>query len=327
MKQATLPLIIDLGRMAKAAQVKGRRLIYFECSRDDGHEDRQGESVAVEALWKSRELFLNQGDLDIAHWGHLPNPLTGRPMPEYRIGLPDDCKLGKAEDGSPAIFARGELFSSLTPAPQDSSGVWADRFWHSMTGLTPPDRWFPSVYGDIHPFGLEIREDDRGVVRRRITSVDWYSVGFARRAMHPNLPAVSLSPIGPLSGDGALMAKADNRDLQRHALDAAQATRLTFSTFGEALTAGLPMAKAIATVGMPETDHAQLTGVQALTGENLEGKPDRNLTAARVTILRRIRAGKLSLTRTALTHAFEALGYGGREAAALLRELKDDQGQ
>jgi hypothetical protein len=320
----TTALIVDLPHMAKAAQQGQRRIVYFEASRDDGSEDREGESVAVEGLWKSRDLFLSQGDLDIAHWGHLPSPLTGMPQPEYRIGLPDTVK--REGDG---IFVRGEIFSSRTPAPADSSGIWADRWWHSVTGLTPPDRWFPSVYGDIHPGGLEVSEDKRGVVRRRIVSVDWFSVGFARRAMHANLPAVSLSPMGGLEamtdvGGDLLMAKADNRAVQL-AAQRVGALHLGWRQLAKAMTVGLPMSKAMAEVGMPQTDHANLSGVQALRGESLDEKPrkkpSRKYLAARLAVLRKLNKGELNLTKGALCKAFEALGYGQREGMRLWHEI------
>lgn len=302
-----IPLIVDLPHMAKAMQANGQqRNVYFEASRG-GVVDREGEEVAVEALWRSRELMLDQGDLDIAHWSHLPNPNTGRPDPGYRIGVPVDIKRqGRS------VYVKGTIYSNLTPPPPESSGDWAEKFWHSQVGQNPPAKWFPSVYGRIKPGGVEVVEMNGRMVRR-IIDVEWHSVGFALRAQHPDLGPVSLEPMGTL-------AKADNAHQGTHdALTAAGGLRMTWGTF----------AKAVSTVGAPITDHAALTGVQSLTKESTEKRTRKVVAAgaagdarvARLAVLRQVKAGNIPATLKGLTDAFKAVGHGADEARALLRDL------
>lgn len=270
MDKSTL-LIVDLPKrsFAKASVDAKERRIFFEAARDDV-VDREGEIVAIDGLWKSRELMLEQGDFDISHWAHLPNPLTGRPQPEYRIGHPTQIKRqGKG------LFVAGAIFQSdEQPPTHGPDPFWPDYFWHSVAVQEPAAKWFPSVYGQIKKGGIEM-VTIKGQRVRRITSVEWYSVGFALRAQHPELPAVSLSPVGNLVAKSQQFPSGHiPRDGVLH---------LPWRAF----------AKAVAEVGQPITDHAALEGVQALTKESVEGKP--KLAARQITkVLRAIKSGDVS---------------------------------
>lgn len=303
------PIIVALPQMAKAVIEDGRRIVYFEASRD-GVVDRQDEMVAVDALWKSRELMLEQGDLDISHFAHLANPLTGRAQPEYRIGQPIDVQ--RSANGR-SIFVKGEIYQARDTPPPGSSAEWSERFWHSLTGQTPAAKWFPSVYGSIK--GVEMVKI-KGKPVRRITDCDWFSVGFALRAQHPDLPAVSLNPLGTF-------AKADGAHAPTPAaLQASCAARgIEYMSWGM-------FAKAVSEVGMPVTDSALKTGVQALTPESLE-KGERNTASpslshaqARIAVLRSVKKGRVGATLPDLTRAYRAVGFGANEARALLQELQ-----
>lgn len=274
------PLIVGLPAVAKAAQMDGRRLIYFEASRE-GVIDREGEEVAIEALWRSREVFLSQGNLDINHFSWLGNPYGTGARPEYVVGLP----LEVARQGR-SIYVKGEIFSNRTPPPPGSNGEWADWFWHSLTAMTPPMRWFPSVFGQIRPGGVEVVKRG-GKVYRRITDVEWFSVGFAQRAQHPELPPVSLEPIGPLAKAGGYPSR----------LEVARAGGLWLSwgAFAKALSMGLPV-----------TDAALKRGVQALTRESLEGVMHHVLDG----VLR----GRIAPNKRAIAKALEEWGLTQAEA-------------
>jgi hypothetical protein len=128
-----VPIIVALPHMAKAVTEAGRRVVYFEASRD-GVLDRENEMVATAALWASRELMIDQGDLDITHWSHLASPVTGRPQPEYRIGHPTEIRRSKDQR---AIFVKGEIYQATHAPPAGSSASWAERWWHSQVGQTP----------------------------------------------------------------------------------------------------------------------------------------------------------------------------------------------
>lgn len=233
------PLSISIGMLAKAELASGgRRFVYFETSRE-GVTDRQGEDIAADALWASKDLFLSQGNLDLNHWSWLGNPYGTEARPEYVIGLPVDVKrTGKS------IYVKGEIFSNKTPPPEDHIGHWADQFWHGITNMRPAQRWYPSVFGSVKPNGWRT-ETRGGRTIRFMTAVEWYSVGFAQRAQHPALPPVSVDPMGAF-------AKATGLVQPVHLTD--------WGAFAKALA-----------VGNVITDSAARTGVQALTPESLEG--------------------------------------------------------
>lgn len=313
-----LPVVIGLRAFAKAAATGGQRTLFFEASRDNV-VDREGEMVALDALWASRDLFLAQGNLDISHWSWLPNPLTGLPMPEYVIGRPLDVR--RRGDG---LFVKGEIFSNLTPPPEGSSGDWADKFWHSVTGQVPPDRWFPSVYGFIHPDG-KIVEDHRGRPVRKIVKVDWTSVGFARRAQHPELGEVRTTDAG------GVFAKAVRTVLPGSAREGG-ALHLSWGRFAKAVQGGLLVKSDGAPAGLYQTEHAGMTGVAALRSESLEAHlrrvvphADAGVTekAARVVILRGLKSGAVPHTLAGVKAACAHLGVGGDCADRLWRDLKD----
>lgn len=304
--QEPIPISVQLPYLAKAVQEQERRVIYFEASRDNV-VDREGEIVALEALWASRELFLSQGNFDIAHWAWLPNPLTGRPDPGYVIGMPTDVKR---QGGS--LYVRGEVFSNRLPPPEGAQGDWANKFWHSITGQNPPSRWFPSVYGNIKPGGVEMTTI-KGQKVRRITNVEWYSVGFALRAQHPDLPAVSTQPMGGL-------AKADQGVISK-AMAQQGVLQLSWGNF----------AKAVSAVGLPQTDHASLTGVQALRKESVDPRmrqasalPGIDSQIRRIAVLRQVKKGTVPLEKALLAKAFEAAGATPREAQEETRDLLRD---
>lgn len=282
-------------------------MVYFEASRD-GVVDREGEMVAADGLWRSRDLMLSQGDFDISHWAHLPNPQTGRPQPEYRIGHPTQV----TRDGK-SIFCAGEIYRpGETPPTRDGDPFWPDYFWQSIATQQPAAKWFPSVYGKIMPGGIELTTI-KGQQVRRIVGVQWYSVGFALRAQHPELGPVSRSPVGNL------LAKADQGGMSTRA-DAQGTLHLPWTAF----------AKSVSEVGQVVTDHAALTGVQALTKQSLEGKTRQGAAPAgadlsraklRVKALRAIKAGLCEPKKGALTRFFVREGLPQSAAADLADEL------
>lgn len=287
-----IPVSVRLPYLVKAAQMDGRRLIYCEASRE-GVVDREGEEVAADALWRSRDVFLSQGNLDINHFSWLGNPYGTGARPEYVIGLPLDV----ARQGS-SIFVKGEVFSSRLPPPPGSNGEWADWFWHSLTQLDPPMRWFPSVFGQILPGGVEVVEKG-GRKIRRITKVEWFSLGFAQRAQHPALPPVSLEPMGPLAKAGAYHPGSIRRA-------------------GVWVTDLPTLAKALQ-VGLPVTDSAMKTGVQALTPEALEG--------AVHSVLEEVLRGRLKPSLKALAKALERQGVPRAKALRLARRTLREIGR
>ena len=279
------------------------RAIYTEASRETGRPDRQQEIVAVDALWKSRELFLEQGDLDQSHWAHLANPLTGRPDLEYRIGIPAAVR----REGR-SIFVKGEIFNPQLEPPKDSSGERADLFWFSVYSQRPAARWYPSVYGNIR--GLELVKVD-GKLCRRLSDLEWTSIGFHNRVINPDVPAVSLEPLGPF-------AKADQGTVEATVVQAG-GLHMDWGTFAKAMT-----------VGAPVTDTAARTGVQALMREDLDGgvrrvvaQPDKktDYLKAKRAVLKKLHAREIDPSKEAVARAYEGLGLTKSEARRAAAQL------
>lgn len=299
-------------------EIGATRVIYTEASRETGRADRQGEIVAVDALWKSRELFLETGDLDLSHYAHLPNPVTGRPDLEYRIGVP----TGVRREGK-SIFVKGELFNPQIEPIKDSGGERADLFWFSIYSQRPAARWYPSVYGNIK--GLELVKVG-GELCRRLSDLEWTSIGFHNRVQNPDVPAVSLEALGPF-------AKADQGTVETTVVQAG-GLHMDWGTFAKAMTVGAPITGAGAmSVGAPVTDTAARTGVQALMKEDLDGVrrgtvagKRKTYLQAKKTVLQRLRDRSIDPTVAAVAKAYEGLGFtrseARRAASQLLTEAK-----
>lgn len=272
-------IIVTLPYAAEVQPAVSRRYIYFEASRD-GEIDRENEEVAADALWKSRELLLAQGDFDINHFAHLGNPYGTDARPEYVVGMPTDVRRkGKS------IFCKGEIFSSRTPPPPDSNGEWAEKFWHSIDSLDPAMRWFPSVFGKIK--NAEWLERN-GQMYRRLTELEWTSVGFALRVQHGGLGAIQKEPL-------PIFAKAADLTTDTHQKAGVQV--LSWGTFAKAVSEGITTAAPVT------TDSAALSGFRALVPESLEGAT-RAKADSRV-IKEKILRGEIAPNLKAITAAFK----------------------
>jgi len=174
-------LILTFGDLLKTrvADEAGDRFVYCEASNEA--VDQQNERIKLDALLESRDLFLRQGNLDVDHL-----TLVG-----YRLGLanPHEWELGQpvaAEARGGSMWVKGRIYVG-----QDK----ADFFWKSLTQLTPPMRWHPSVAGEV----LERKTvvDPRTKATRRIvTKAKWLNLGFSKQPQNLSLAGVSVQPIG-----------------------------------------------------------------------------------------------------------------------------------
>lgn len=332
-----MPLSSVLAKAHPSGVTENRRLVYFETSRE-GDVDREGEDIAADALWASRQHFLEQGNLDIGHFSWLGNPRGTGMRPEYVVGLPIDVRRN-----GPSIYVQGEIFSNISPPPENlqvamddpsvlgSNGGWADRFWHSLTGMRPPMRWFPSVLGKMHPGGVEMQVRHGRRVRFITGPMAWFSVAFAQRAQHPTLGPISTDPLGtPFAHDqatpeGDVIAKAVQSGTS--ALDD-RVMVMTPRMFAKAVdTAG------VVTSGDPHAlnEKGNLTGVAAVRGEALEGAGNadvRKLYARlKPKVLRRLLTGKIEGTIRAVAEAFRKAGAPDKYAHAFAVQLGEEADQ
>lgn len=260
-----------------------KRVVYCEASVDDGTPDYQNETIALTALWDSRDYFLQRGIIDIAHWASLADPEHKLPRLEYIIGQPTGVKKRNK-----SIFVKSEIFNPTTTPPEGSSGEWAEKFWHSLAHQNPPMKWYPSVFG--HILDATIQQNEDGTMSRRITKLRWSALAFHYQVQHPSVSAVSLNPMGGFEREDTLAKSIQN---------VTSYGGLHFQNLGQ-------LAKAmtgIATVGNMSTDPTTRTGIAALTSESTDEDEDlvkaaiNNFAAA---CAHNIKAGKLERTPKAI---------------------------
>lgn len=188
---AGIPEFLSIGNMLKATPhvADGRRIVYFEASNEG--LDQQNEVIAAKALAESADYFRRYGNIDIDHYTLIgkPDPMKGRPgIPGcelYEIGRPVDVK----QDGK-TTFVKAEIYSG--------SGTAAERandFWSSITDLSPPQRWYPSVGGSVLAKSVEI--DPATKLRKAVVSkVRWTNIGVSKTPVNQHVGVCATIPIG-----------------------------------------------------------------------------------------------------------------------------------
>ena len=185
MMPATLPEFIAVSGLLKASPQEegGRHFIFFEASNET--IDQQDERVLAKALAESVSMFTRHGNIDIDHETQL------RRTPDwmlYEIGLPVDVKI----DGA-ATFVKAQLYQGDTDLARNANLVW-----DSLTKLTPPARWYPSVGGAVLEKSYEIDPDSKARVAL-IKKVRWTNVALSRTPVNQSVPTVQTVPMGALA--------------------------------------------------------------------------------------------------------------------------------
>jgi hypothetical protein len=183
-----LPAYLSISDMLKATPITegADRFIYLEASNET--TDQQGEVVLAKALADSAAYYLKFGNLDIDHFTQI-GAKQGIPNYElFEIGRPVAVR---AEKG--ATFVKGQIYAGTGAAAEK-----ANAFWASLTELSPPARWFPSVGGAIQEkeVGIDpVTKSRRALIRK----VRWTNIGFSKTPVNPNLATVSTVPFGALT--------------------------------------------------------------------------------------------------------------------------------
>lgn len=166
----------------------GARLVYIEASNEA--RDFQGEVVLSKALADSAPYFASYGNLDIDHFT-IPSVASRAGIHEpqlWEIGQPIEARV---RDGR--TFVKGEIYRGDGPL-----AAKANEFWHSVTELDPPRRWYPSVGGSV--LGRKQGQDPlTKAATTFIESVRWTNIGFSRTPVNPAVPTVKTVPFGALS--------------------------------------------------------------------------------------------------------------------------------
>ncbi len=179
---------LSISQMLKATPlVEGdRRYVYIEASNEA--LDQQNETVLAKALAESSDYFLRYGNLDIDHITQI-GVKAGIPEYElYEIGRPVDVRVDGAK-----TFVKGEVFTGAGKAAEK-----ANNFWSTLTELNPPQRWYPSVGGQV--LARESAVDPKGYHKKSlVTKVRWTNIGFSKTPVNSEVPTVSTVPFGVLA--------------------------------------------------------------------------------------------------------------------------------
>jgi hypothetical protein len=278
------PDYVSIGGIFKATPHSegDRRFVYFEASNEG--LDQQGEVIVAKALHESSDYFLRYGNVDIDHLTKI-GPKLGIPdAARYEIGLPVEVR----QDGN-STFVKSEIFTGDGQIAEK-----ANMYWDSLTKLSPPQRWYPSVGGQSLAKAIEVdpKTQGRKVV---IKKVRWFNIGMSKTPVNQHVGTCATMPVG---------------------------------AFAKAMSeSGLDIAKALeAGYG---TDSASLTGGAALRKQSLYGTPA-NYFDWRNQISKAMRDGRAGRNpdRAALVKfSSDAFGIGADQSAEyverFVRDIKD----
>lgn len=183
----SIPEFLSFQVMMKATpkQEGGRRIIYIQAS--DETIDAQGERILRKALEDSAKTFTTYGSLDIDHYT-MTGARQGIPnYHEYEIGRPVEVRF----DGD-KTFVKAELYQGDTPLARNANMVW-----DSMTKLSPPAAWFPSVGGSV--LSKSVVTDSNGMRTPVVNAVRWTNLALSRHPVNQNVPVAQTVPFGALA--------------------------------------------------------------------------------------------------------------------------------
>jgi hypothetical protein len=162
----------------------GERFIYFEASNEA--LDQQGEVVLAKALAESREYYERYGNVDIDHYTQIGAKAGIRDYHLFEIGRPV-----RAEINGKRTFVKAQLYQGDSPVAAKANDVW-----DSLTAISPPQRWYPSVGGQVLEKAQEFGEEGaRSVVKR----VRWTNVALSKTPVNTDVPEVTTVPFGVLA--------------------------------------------------------------------------------------------------------------------------------
>ncbi len=200
-----------------------RRFVFIEASNEG--LDQQNEVVLAKALKDSADYYLKFGNLDL---DHITQVGAKAGIPDYHffeIGQPLQVEVSGKR-----TFVKGQIYKG-----DGASAARANEFWDSLTRTDPPQRWYPSVGGEVLERSSEVGADGKRALIRRVR---WTNIGFSKTPVNAEVPTVSAMPIGAFAKAWA-----------------------SAGLFSKAIEAGYG------------TDAAALTGGGAMRRQSLEGAP------------------------------------------------------
>lgn len=222
----------------------GERIIYCEPSQET--TDMEGERILRKALADSREYYLQKGNFDIDHLTIVGYQKGLDNQRKFEIGRPIEVKIDER------VFVKGLIYQG-----PDTINEQANYFWASLTDMTPPMPWYPSVGGHVRHAASIIPNGETAPIKA-IEKVYWNNIGFSREPVNLTVPGVSTIPIGSFAKSWV-----------------GPGSQLVYKT----VTAGYG------------TDSAALTGGGALRQESLDGK----LYSVWTTLFKKMKAGRVKI--------------------------------
>lgn len=276
-----LPDYLSITQMLKASPSveNGERIIYIEASNEA--LDQQNEMVMAKALADSADYYLRFGNLDLDHLTQIGAKGGIADYALYEIGRPLEVKVTGGR-----TLVKGQVYSGTGPVAEK-----ANQFWSSLTEISPPQRWYPSVGGAVLEKALDI-DPKTGAKRAVIKKVRWTNIGFSKTPVNAAVPTVSTVPFEQLAkcwGPGGL-------------------------DISKALEAG------------HGTDVAELEGGGALRKQSLHGTPINyfDMRDRLAGALRRGSAGKNPGARDLVEYATREFGLSRDDAAETVERFMRD---
>jgi hypothetical protein len=198
----------------------------------------------ADALWESRDLYAEKGNIDIEHLTVIGYKL-GIPFPrDYEIGRPVEVKRADA-----ALFVKGEIYRGHEQA---------DKWWKTQTAQEPPMKWYPSAGGRTLARRV-VFDPTSGTKRTIITKTAWTNVAFAQEPVNQTVQAVKRVPFGVFAKARAwALAHGIVCECDDAGVCACRTVSPGEAAFGKAVTAGYG------------TDSAGLTGGGALRVQSIQ---------------------------------------------------------
>lgn len=276
-----VPEYLCITQMLKASPSveHGERFVYLEASNEA--RDQQNEIVLAKALAESSDYYLRYGNLDLDHLTQLGPKAGIADYTLYEIGRPVEVKVAGGR-----TLVKGQIYSGTGPVADK-----ANQFWASLTEISPPQRWYPSVGGAVMEKALDL-DPKTGAKRAVVKKVRWTNIGFSKTPVNPTVPTVSTVAFDQLAkcwGPGGL-------------------------DIAKALEAG------------HETDSAQLEGGGALRKQSLHGVPINyfDMRDRLADALRTRKAGKNPGARQMAEYAAKTFGLSRDDAAETVERFMRD---
>lgn len=161
----------------------GARIVYIEPSNET--LDAAGEKVLSSALAAAAAEYERFGNLDVDHYTIIGPKIGLRDYMLYEIGRPLQVRI----DGR-HTFVKAQLYQG-----DGETARQANLVWESMTQLSPPARWYPSVGGAVLEKAAEIDPENNARVTL-VKRVRWTNIAFSRTPVNQAVPSVATVPFG-----------------------------------------------------------------------------------------------------------------------------------